>query len=55
MQMADKEDELEDSRASAGKKIKILEQQLEAEHEERLAFLRERHELEGKILTLKGK
>jgi len=52
-EMADKEDELEDSRASAGKKIKILEQQLEAEHEERLAFLRERHELEGKILTLK--
>jgi len=52
-EVADKEDELEDSRASAGKKIKILEQQLEAEHEERLAFLRERHELEGKILTLK--
>ena len=26
---------------------------MELEHEERLAFLRERHELEGKIMTLK--
>jgi len=52
-EVADKDDELEDTRASAAKKIKILEQQLEVEHEERLAFLRERHELEGKIMTLK--
>jgi len=52
-EVADKDDELEDTRASAAKKIKILEQQLEVEHEERLGFLRERHELEGKIMTLK--
>jgi len=52
-EVADKDDELEDTRASAAKKIKILEQQLELEHEERLAFLRERHELEGKIMALK--
>ena len=52
-QVADKEDELEDTRASATKRIKNLEQQLEGEHEERLSFVRERHELEGKIMTLK--
>ena len=52
-QIADKEDELEDTRASASKRIKNLEQQLEAEHEERLSFVRERHDLEGKIMTLK--
>merc|ERR1712130_248079 len=43
-----KEDELEDARAAAGKKMKELEQQLE----ERISFLRERHELEGKIMGL---
>jgi len=47
-----KEDDLEDARAAAGKKVKILEQQLEQEHEERIAFVRERHELEGKIMNL---
>merc|ERR1719454_2114767 len=47
-----KDDELEDARAAAGKKVKVLEQQLEQEHEERLGFLRERHELEGKIMGL---
>jgi len=47
-----KEDELEDARAAANKKVKVLEQQLEQEHEERIGFLRERHELEGKIMTL---
>jgi len=52
-EVADKEDELEDTRASAAKRIKNLEQQLEAEHEERLSFVRERHDLEGKIMTLK--
>ena len=30
----------------------MLEQQLEQEHEERINFLRERHELEGKIMGL---
>jgi len=52
-EVADKEDELEDTRASATKRIKNLEQQLEAEHDERLSFVRERHDLEGKIMTLK--
>merc|ERR1712106_1055817 len=47
-----KEDDLEDARAAANKKVKILEQQLEQEHEERIAFVRERHELEGKIMNL---
>jgi len=47
-----KEDELEDVRASAGKKVKVLEQQLEQEHEERIGFLREKHDLEGKIMNL---
>ena len=32
--------------------MKVLEQQLEQEHEERISFLRERHELEGKIMGL---
>eukprot|EP00092_Neocalanus_flemingeri_P009716 GFUD01010465.1.p1 GENE.GFUD01010465.1~~GFUD01010465.1.p1 ORF type:complete len:992 (-),score=270.61 GFUD01010465.1:543-3518(-) len=47
-----KEDDLEDARAAAGKKVKIIEQQLEQEHEERISFVRERHELEGKIMNL---
>jgi len=47
-----KEDDLEDARVAAAKKVKILEQQLEQEHEERIAFVRERHELEGKIMNL---
>merc|ERR1719370_1196764 len=47
-----KDDELEDARAASGKKVKVLEQQLEQEHEERINFLRERHELEGKIMGL---
>ena len=32
--------------------MKVLEQQLEQEHEERISFLRERHDLEGKIMGL---
>eukprot|EP00088_Acartia_fossae_P001819 TRINITY_DN10714_c0_g1_i11.p1 TRINITY_DN10714_c0_g1~~TRINITY_DN10714_c0_g1_i11.p1 ORF type:complete len:874 (-),score=289.41 TRINITY_DN10714_c0_g1_i11:179-2485(-) len=47
-----KEEEIEEARASANKKVKILEQQLEQEHEERIMFLRERHDLEQKISTL---
>merc|ERR1712128_36750 len=41
-----REDELEDARNAASKKVKMLEQQLEQEHEERLGFLRERHDFE---------
>jgi myosin-18 len=51
--VADREDELEDARNSAAKKVKLLELQLEQEHEERLGFLRERHEMEGRIMSLK--
>ena len=47
-----KEDELEDARAATHKKVKVLEQQLEQEHEERISFLRERHDLEGKVMGL---
>ena len=47
-----KEDELEDARSAAQKKVKVLEQQLESEHEERLHFMREKHELESKIMNL---
>jgi len=47
-----REDELEDARNAASKKVKMLEQQLEQEHEERLGFLRERHDFEGKIMNL---
>ena len=52
-EVADCEDELEDARNSAAKKVKLLEMQLEQEHEERLGFLRERHEMEGRIMSLK--
>ena len=47
-----KEDELEDARGAAAKKMKTLEQQLEQEHEERMGFVREKHELESKIMNL---
>eukprot|EP00091_Calanus_sinicus_P008035 TRINITY_DN19530_c0_g1_i1.p1 TRINITY_DN19530_c0_g1~~TRINITY_DN19530_c0_g1_i1.p1 ORF type:complete len:145 (-),score=39.99 TRINITY_DN19530_c0_g1_i1:388-822(-) len=47
-----REDELEDARNASSKKVKMLEQQLEQEHEERLGFLRERHDFEGKIMNL---
>ena len=47
-----KEDELEDARAAAVKKLKSLEQQLEQEHEERMGFVREKHDLESKIMNL---
>merc|ERR1719233_2539760 len=48
-EIVSKEEEIEEARASANKKVKILEQQLEQEHEERIMFLRERHDLEQKI------
>ncbi len=51
-ELSSKEDELEDARAAAQKKIKSLEQQLESEHEERIHFVREKHDLETKIMNL---
>jgi myosin-18 len=51
-EVANKEEELEDVRAAAQKKVKALEQQLENEHEERINFVREKHELETRIINL---
>ena len=54
-EVANKEEELEDVRAAAQKKVKALEQQLENEHEERINFVREKHELETRIINLQVK
>ena len=51
-QLEIKEEEIEDVKAGFGKKLKVLEQQLEQEHEDRIGFLREKHELEGRIANL---
>jgi myosin-18 len=51
-EVSSKDDELEDARTSTQKKVKVLEQQLESEHEERINFMREKHELETKIINL---
>ena len=51
-QLEMKEEELEDVKAGFGKKLKVLEQQLEQEHEDRIGFLREKHDLEGRIANL---
>ncbi len=51
-EVSNKEEELEDARAAAQKKVKALEQQLENEHEERINFVREKHELETRIINL---
>jgi len=47
-----KDDEIEDVRHAFGKKLKVVEQQLEEEHEDRIGFLREKHDMEGKIMNL---
>merc|ERR1719450_1895180 len=47
-----REDEMEDMRNSSNKKVKMLEQQLELENEERKGFVRERHEFELRIRNL---
>ena len=47
-----REDEIEDMRNANNKKVKMLEQQLELENEERKGFVRERHELEMRIRNL---
>ena len=47
-----KEEELEDARTSSQKKIKGLEAQLESEHEDRINYMREKHDLETKIMNL---
>lgn len=47
-----RDEELEEARGSAYKKIKALECQLENEHEERTLLLREKHELERRLNSL---
>ncbi|XP_037947756.1 unconventional myosin-XVIIIa isoform X7 [Teleopsis dalmanni] len=47
-----RDDELEEARGSAYKKMKALECQLETEHEERTLLLREKHELERRLSSM---
>ncbi|XP_008210437.1 unconventional myosin-XVIIIa isoform X1 [Nasonia vitripennis] len=51
-EMQQRDEELEDVRGSAMKKVKALEAQLENEHEERTIVLREKHELERRLVAL---
>ncbi|KAK0175999.1 hypothetical protein PV328_000180 [Microctonus aethiopoides] len=46
-----RDDELEDIRGNTHKKIKMMETQLENEHEERTILLREKHELERRLVA----
>ncbi|XP_048006817.1 unconventional myosin-XVIIIa-like isoform X2 [Leguminivora glycinivorella] len=52
LEAAARDDEMEETRANASKKLKILESQLESEHSERSLLLRERHELERRLAAL---
>nr|CAD7453161.1 unnamed protein product [Timema tahoe] len=51
-EMAQRDEELEDVHCNAQKKVKVLEAQLETEHEERTHLLREKHELERRLATM---
>ncbi|PSN42313.1 hypothetical protein C0J52_11149 [Blattella germanica] len=51
-ELSQRDEELEDVRCSAQKKVKALEAQLESEHEERTQLLREKHELERRLGAL---
>ncbi|XP_046442459.1 unconventional myosin-XVIIIa-like isoform X2 [Daphnia pulex] len=51
-ELAQREEEMEDTRCSAQKKVKALEAQLESEHEERTLLVREKHELERQLLSM---
>ncbi|XP_053617561.1 unconventional myosin-XVIIIa isoform X2 [Plodia interpunctella] len=52
LEAAARDDEMEETRANASKKLKMLESQLESEHAERSLLLRERHELERRLAAL---
>ncbi|XP_042862173.1 protein piccolo-like isoform X4 [Penaeus japonicus] len=54
-EMAQREEELEEVRIAAQKKVKALEAQLENEHEERTMLVREKHELERRITDLQDR
>ncbi|CAG0902553.1 unnamed protein product, partial [Darwinula stevensoni] len=45
-----KDEEIEEYRAASQKKIKAMESQLEEEHEERTLLVREKHDLERKLM-----
>ncbi|XP_051166261.1 unconventional myosin-XVIIIa isoform X4 [Leptopilina boulardi] len=49
-EMQQRDEELEDVRGNAHKKVKSLEAQLENEHEERTILLREKHDLERRLV-----
>ncbi|KAK7864786.1 hypothetical protein R5R35_012278 [Gryllus longicercus] len=51
-ELSQRDEELEDVRCNAQKKVKALEAQLESEHEERTQLVRERHELERRLAVL---
>ncbi|GAB6030070.1 Myosin XVIIIA, variant 2 [Chamberlinius hualienensis] len=51
-ELSQKDEEMEETRASCQKKLKLLEHQLETEHEDRQALIREKHELERKLYEL---
>ncbi|XP_063885218.1 centrosome-associated protein CEP250-like isoform X4 [Scylla paramamosain] len=54
-EVSQREEELEEVRLSAQKKIKALESQLENEHEERTLLVREKHELERRVSDLQDR
>ncbi|XP_064118350.1 unconventional myosin-XVIIIa-like isoform X2 [Macrobrachium nipponense] len=54
-EISQREEELEEIRLSAQKKVKSLEAQLENEHEERTLLVREKHELERRITDLQDR
>ncbi|KZC04029.1 Unconventional myosin-XVIIIa [Dufourea novaeangliae] len=51
-EMQQRDDELEDIRGNVLKKVKALESQLENEYEERTILLREKHELERRVVAI---
>ena len=51
-EMTSREEDLDDLRTTCNKKVKNLELQLEQEHDERMTVVREKHELETKIINL---
>jgi myosin-18 len=51
-EVSSKDEELEDARTAALKRVKALELQLESDHEERIQMVREKHDLEAKIMHL---
>ncbi|XP_046735176.1 unconventional myosin-XVIIIa isoform X5 [Diprion similis] len=50
-EMQQRDEELEEVRGNAHKKLKALEAQLETEHEERTILLREKHDLERRLVA----